>query len=75
MPRKFMPIGRSVSAERGVRCWVSGKLTGEGSARIVATCDAQLVNLAALWAGQKGHGTMVTKWWWHAYAPVKVAAP
>ncbi len=38
---------------KGMRCWVKGTATEAGTGLLLATCEAQLVDLAQLWAAQR----------------------
>ncbi len=43
-------IACELAAERGVRCWVNGSVTDAAGKIVYATCQAQLIDLAQLWA-------------------------
>lgn len=55
--KKAVPLNTSlrvqceITAVRGVRCWVQGSITDEAGKIVYATCEAQLIDLAQLWAG------------------------
>lgn len=40
-----------ITKTQGVRCWADGKLSSADGNVLYATCEAQLVDLAQLWAG------------------------
>lgn len=44
-------IACEIAETRGVRCWVHGAITDETGKVTYATCEAQLIDLAQLWAG------------------------
>lgn len=44
-------ISCEIARTAGVRCWVSGSITDVDGKLVYATCEAQLVDLAQLWAG------------------------
>jgi hypothetical protein len=43
-------IACTINRAQGVRCWVDGRITSAGGSVLYATCEAQLVDLAQLWA-------------------------
>jgi acyl-coenzyme A thioesterase PaaI-like protein len=44
-------IACRIKRTQSVRCWVDGKLTSADGSVLYASCEAQLVDLAQLWAG------------------------
>ena len=41
-----------IQRTRGMRCWVSGEICDAATSVVLATCEAQLVNLQQLWKAQ-----------------------
>lgn len=44
-------IACEIARTAGVRCWVTGNITDADGSIVYAICEAQLVDLAQLWAG------------------------
>ena len=44
-------VACGIKKTQGVRCWVGGTLTSADGNLVYAMCEAQLVDLAQLWAG------------------------